>query len=85
MHRPTNREIAPERRMMRADYATAECDDAIPFLLRHETAMKRIFANDTDLGRLGDNLLGELFASSLRGTYLFPLHSVNKNPPIPLK
>ena len=37
-----------------------------------------------DLRRLGDNLLGELFASSLRGFYPFPSRNVNKNPPLPL-
>ena len=65
MHRPTNREIASERRMMRPDYATAECDDAIPFLLRHETAMKRIFADDRELDGPPDVLLSQSLQAEL--------------------
>jgi hypothetical protein len=33
----------------------------------------------------GDNLLGALFASSLRGLYPLPSHNLNKFPPISLR
>ena len=32
----------------------------------------------------GDNLLGALLASSLRGFYLFPSPNLKENPPVPL-